>query len=143
MQLKIVLLVCLVSVSLALESRNHDYRSNFRYSDFLKQMQSQNQTPAGGLAVLITFLIFALILSLAYFLICPQQFQRNPKQFSSQNPDRPTLDQNINANVPVRSQPVPPPPQANYNQSVRGTIVNANRSVNPYINPGTDRQTRL
>ena len=143
MQLKVVLLLCLVSLSLALESRTHEYRSTFRYSDFLNQVQSQRQTPASALAVSITFFVLLLILALAYFLFCPQHFQRNPKQFSSQNQGKPTLDQNISANVPVRSQPPPPQPQPNFNQSVRGTLVNANRAVNPYINPGTDRQSRF
>ena len=90
MLLKLALLLCLISLTLALQPRAHDYRpSNISYDAYAKNMKDLHQSLGSGLYVSIVFLIILVLFLLSYFLFWPKLFQRNPKQFSSQSQGQP------------------------------------------------------
>lgn len=139
MQIKISILICLISLSLALESRKHNYYYNSYYQPYTKT-QSARGSAAGGVIIVVILLI----IGCSYFFCCRKCFNRNPTQFS-QNQTNPPHNQNFNANPAFMNPPyslAPPQYQQGFRQPMQGTIINPNQAFNPYVTSAIDRLTQ-
>lgn len=137
MQPKIAVLLCLISLSLALESRAHNYYYNTPYG----YKTSTQTSSSGGAAVGFIIIVGMLVIGCSYFFCCRGFFNRNPNQFS-QNRNNPPYNPNYNPGPPFRNPPYAPPPpqyQQSFRQPVQGAIPNPNRASNPYVTGATDR----
>ena len=140
MQIKVAILICLISLSLGLESRTHNYYSYSNdYDPFAKK-----QSTGGDAAIGVIFIVILLIIGCSYFFCCRGSFNRNPTQFS-QNNANPPFNPNYNPGPPFRNptyMPAPPQYQQSFRPPMQGTVVNPNRAINPYVTGATDRLTQ-
>lgn len=138
MQIRIVILLCLVSLSLALESRTHNYYYYPSNYEPLKKTQEANGGAAAGFIIVVALLVIAC----SYFFCCRGSFHRNPNQFSQPNTINSPYNPHFNPGQPFRHPPFSPAPpqyQQSFRQPMQGTIVNPNHANNPYVTGATDR----